>query len=60
MCIARYKTLDGHPVFKYSVELLVQTNGKLIKIAELNCKDEQELAQATEWVDYTISSKETK
>lgn len=43
MTIARYKRLDGHPVFKYSVELLVQTNGKLIKIAELNCKDEQEV-----------------
>lgn len=54
MTIARYKTLDGHPVFKYSVELLVQTNGKLIKIADINCKDEEELAQATEWVDYTL------
>jgi len=33
---------------------LVQTNGKLIKIAEINCKDEAELKQATEWVDYTV------
>lgn len=54
MCIARYKTIEGHPVFKYSVELLVQTNGKLVKIAEINCKDDNELTQATEWVDYTI------
>lgn len=54
MCIARYKTIEGHPVFKYSVELLVQTNGKLVKIAEINCKDDNELTQATAWVDYTI------
>ena len=54
MTFARYKTLDGHPVYMYSVELLVQTNGKLISIATINCKNDEELAQATDWVDYTI------
>jgi hypothetical protein len=59
MCIARYKVLDGHPYFMYSVELFVQTNGKLIQIATLNCKDDEELAQATQWVDYTIKGEES-
>ena len=54
MTIARYKTLDGHPVFKYSVELLVQTNGKLITIAEFNCATEEELKFATECCDYVL------
>lgn len=54
MTIARYKKLDGHPAWLYTVELLVQTNGKLIKIADINCKNDEELAQATDWVDYTI------
>jgi hypothetical protein len=56
--IARYKELTGHPVFKYSVEIIVLTNGKRVKIAEINCKDETELAQATEWVDYTLKGEE--
>ncbi len=54
MTIARYRKLENHPAWLYTVELLVQTNGKLIKIAEINCKDEAELTQATEWVDYTV------
>ena len=52
--IARYTKHMNHPAWLYTVELLVQTNGKLIKIAEINCKDEQEFEQATEWVDYTV------
>ena len=52
--IARYRELEGHPVFKYNVEIIVLTNGKRVKIAEINCKDETELAQATEWVDFTL------
>ncbi|NBX18980.1 MAG: hypothetical protein EBR09_16645, partial [Proteobacteria bacterium] len=52
--IARYKELEGHPVFKYNIEIIVLTNGKRVKIAEINCKDETELAQATEWVDFTL------
>jgi len=54
MTIARYKTLVGHPAWLYTVELLVQTNGKLIKIATINCKDDEELAQATQWVDHVL------
>jgi hypothetical protein len=58
MCIARYKELDGHPVFKYNVEIIVLTNGKRVKIAEINCKDEAELRQATEWVDFTLKGED--
>jgi hypothetical protein len=56
--IARYKELEGHPVFKYNVEIIVLTNNKRVKIAEINCKDEAELAQATEWVDFTLKGEE--
>ena len=53
MTIARYKQLDGHPVWLYTVELLVQTrDGTFTKIAEFNCKDEDELKFATDCVDY--------
>jgi len=54
MVIARYKELTGHPAFQFNVEIIVLTNGKRIKIAEINCKDDTELAQATEWVDFTL------
>lgn len=56
--IARYRELEGHPVFKYNVEIIVLTNGKRVKIAEINCKDETELRQATEWVDFTLKGEE--
>lgn len=54
MTIARYKKLDGHPAWLYSVELLVQTNGKLISIGGFNCSNEREFEQAVEWCDYVI------
>jgi len=38
----------------YTVELIVITNGKRVKIAEFNCKDEDELKFATDCVDYVI------
>jgi len=38
----------------YTVELLVQTNGKLISIGGFNCRTEEELTQATEWCDYVL------
>lgn len=54
MTIARYKRLDGHPAWLYQVELLVQTNGKLISIGGFNCTTEREFEQAVEWCDYVI------
>lgn len=54
MTIARYKQLVGHPAWLYTVELIVITNGKRVKIAEFNCKDEDELKFATDCVDYVI------
>lgn len=54
MTIARYRELVGHPVWLYNVEIIVITNGKRIRIAEFNCKDEKELKFATECVDYLI------
>jgi len=56
--IARYRELTGHPAFKYSVELIVLSKGRRIKIAEINCKDDEELAQATDWVEFTLRSDE--
>jgi len=54
MCIARYKKLEGHPAWLYTVELLVQTNGKLISIGGFNCATEEEFQQATEWCDHVL------
>ncbi len=58
MTIARYRELLGHPYYKYEVELIVLTNGKRIKIASLNCRDDDELAQATEWVEFVLRGDE--
>jgi hypothetical protein len=55
MTIARYRKLEGHPAWLYTIELLVQTNGKLITIAEFNCATEEELKFATECCDYVIA-----
>ena len=55
MTIARYRKLENHPAWLYSVELLVQTNGKLISIGGFNCGTEEEFQQATEWCEYVIS-----
>ena len=55
MTIARYRKLENHPAWLYSVELLVQTNGKLISIGGFNCSTEEEFQQATEWCEYVIS-----
>jgi hypothetical protein len=52
--IARYKELEGHPFFQYNVELIVLSNGKRIKIAEINCKDDKDLAQATAWCEFVL------
>lgn len=54
--IARYRKLDGHPAYLYNVEIIVLTNGKRVKIAEINCKDDAELAQATEWTDFVLKN----
>lgn len=54
MTIARYRKIENHPTWLYSVELLVQTNGKIVKIAEFNCASEQELKYATECCDYVL------
>jgi len=54
MCIARYKKLEGHPAWLYTVELLVQTNGKLVSIGGFNCATEEEFRQATEWCDHVL------
>lgn len=54
MTIARYRKLENHPAWLYSVELLVQTNGKLISIGGFNCSTEEEFQQAVEWCDYVI------
>lgn len=54
MCIARYRELSDHPYFKYEVELIVIGNGKRTKIAAINCRDEAELEQATQWVDFVL------
>lgn len=58
MTIARYKKLDGHPAWLYQVELLVQTNGKLISIGGFNCATEREFEQAVQWCDYVIKGEE--
>jgi hypothetical protein len=54
MTIARYTELFDHPYWKYRVELLVKTNNKFIKIAEFNCRSEDELRFATDCCTYTI------
>lgn len=54
MTIARYRELVGHPVWKYSVELIVLSNGKRVKIAEFNCKNDEELAFATDCCDHVL------
>lgn len=54
MTIARYRKLENHPAWLYQVELLVQTNGKLISIGGFNCATEEEFTQAVEWCDYVI------
>lgn len=54
MCIARYRKLDGHPAWLYQVELLVQSNGKMISIGGFNCATEREFELAVEWCDYVI------
>jgi hypothetical protein len=56
--IARYKELEGHPFFQYNVELIVLSNGKRIKIAEINCKDDKDLAQATAWCEFVLRGDE--
>lgn len=58
MTIARYRELLGHPYYKYEVELIVLSNGKRIKIAAINCRDDDELAQATEWVEFVLKGGE--
>ena len=58
MTIARYRELIGHPYYMYSVELIVLTNGKRIKIAEINCKDDEDLAQATEWCEFVLKGEQ--
>ena len=58
MTIARYRKLTGHPTWLYTVELLVQTNGKLISIGGFNCLTEEEFQQATEWCEYVIQGDE--
>lgn len=52
--IARYRELEGHPVFKYNVEIIVLTNGKRISIGGFNCRTEEEFRQATEWCEYVL------
>jgi hypothetical protein len=54
MTIARYKRLEGHPAWLYTVELLVQSKGKLISIGGFNCATEEEFRQATEWCEFVI------
>lgn len=54
MCIARYRTMPEGSYWMFTVELLVQTNGKLISIGSINCRDEAELEQATQWVDFVL------
>ena len=58
MVIARYKELTGHPAFQFNVEIIVVTNGKRVRIAEFNCKDEKELKLATDRVDYLIKGED--
>lgn len=53
--IARYKKLEGHPAWLYTVELFVQTDmDKRTHIASFNCTTEREFEQAVEWCDYVI------
>lgn len=54
MTVARYTELFDHPYWKYHVELLVQNNGKFIKIAEFNCRTDEELDYATDCCTYAI------
>ena len=54
MIIARYKELTGHPAYKYTVEVIVISNGKRITIAEFNCATEDELKFATDCCDYAM------
>ena len=56
MTIARYRELTGHPVWRYQVELIVLLagKGKRVKIAQFNCKNEEELKFATECCDYVL------
>lgn len=54
MCIARYRKLENHPAWLYQVELLVQSNGRLISIGGFNCSTEREFEQAVEFCDYVI------
>jgi hypothetical protein len=55
MTIARYSKLNNHPVFLYTVELIVVVNGKRIKIAEFNCETYKDLEYATDCCDYVIA-----
>lgn len=52
--IARYRELEGHPFFQYNVELIVISKDRRIKIADINCKDDEDLAQATEWCEFVL------
>jgi hypothetical protein len=58
MTLARYKKLDGHPAWLYTVEMLVVVNGKVVKIAEFNCANDRELKLATECCDYVLNGQE--
>jgi len=58
--LARFRELTEHPYYKYEVELLVKgSSGNYLKIAAINCRDEAELQQATEWVDYVLQGEAT-
>ena len=54
MTIARYKRLDGHPAWLYTIEIMVKTKTGFISIGGFNCATEEEFKQATEWCDYVI------
>lgn len=55
LTVARYRKLDGHPAWAYTVELFVQnTADKMVHIASFNCATEREFEQATEWCDCVI------
>lgn len=55
LTVARYRKLDDHPAWVYTVELFVQNSAdKMVHIASFNCADEFELEQATEFCDYII------
>ena len=54
MTIARYRKLENHPAWLYQVELLVQSNGRLVSIGGFNCSTEREFEQAVEVCDYVI------